>query len=175
MRTFYKHFSDLNWPNQSPPDCCAQRLANGNAMIITRKTLGLGMPGIKCWIIRKLKCLHVCGFSTCSLFTGVNHVHIQALISEGPYFLFLRFKHIIEHRASLCRCSEAKQVPSTCWWGRSCWEKITPLQEEGILSTVPDAFRKLWKWCQQSLHIRHTVQNDFTNLPIIPRFRWCLV
>lgn len=43
-----KHFMDLNCPNPSPPDCGAQGLANGNAMIITQKTLELGKLAMKC-------------------------------------------------------------------------------------------------------------------------------
>lgn len=48
VQTFSKHLVDLNCPNQSSPDCCAQGHANGNAMIITQKALGLGKLGVKC-------------------------------------------------------------------------------------------------------------------------------
>lgn len=53
QRNIFQTFGHLNCPNQSPPDCHAQGLANGNAMIITQKALGLGKPAMKCWIIRK--------------------------------------------------------------------------------------------------------------------------
>lgn len=52
-QAFSKHLVHLNCPNQSPPDCRAQGLANGNAIIITQKALGLSKLSMKCWIIRE--------------------------------------------------------------------------------------------------------------------------
>ena len=58
--TFTKHSVNLKCSNQAPPDCCALRPANENAMIITQKALELGKPGMKCRIIWERECLNWC-------------------------------------------------------------------------------------------------------------------
>lgn len=59
QRNIFQTFGRSDCPNQSPPDCRAPGLTNGNTMIFARKAFGLGKLGVKCCIIRKRKCLHV--------------------------------------------------------------------------------------------------------------------